>query len=757
VGHGAVLLMQATSIQTSYNGGEISPRMQGRVDQAIYSISSAEMLNFVPTIEGPAMKRSGFRYIRGAAATAQWLSSFIFSVTQAYVLEWSDHALRFYTNGGRIESGPTSPYELGVPFLAAEAPVVSQQQSYDRLYLAHGSYPPGSLLRTAATTFSYAALTLKNGPFADRNTNEAITVTASATTGSVTITAAGGAPFLAGHVGGNFMVEAMGFSEIKAWEPQAKADGGQLAVNDLRRSDGKVYQCVAIAGVRTGSIQPTHTRGAEWDGSGQSILGYDAQTAGVQWLYLYDSFGVGTITAIGGGGTTATVTVTRRLADSLTASAPSFRWYLPAISDASGWPKQVLLAFGRLIFFTDFEIIASVVGDYGGGTVNMAPFTDSGLFTPDMAFRRRLDISNPILWVKKDRDVILVGTADGTHAIRKINSGQTFSSDNVECVPQGDFGVSPVPPVKTGVSTIFVQSGGRKLREAGYDLQNDRYVAPNINIWQRHILKTGAVQLAFQGEPDELLWAVRGDGQMALHPHVPEQEVRGFARIAHGDGPVLSACAIPGAAGSDELWALVLGSNGRSVQLQDPSWEDGETLIEDAFFVDSGATYNGAPTTTVTGLTHLAGQPVAVLADGAVVAGRSVTSGGALTPALTSAASKIHVGRPFTARLTWLRPEVRDAQGNTVQGKIKRLVDLVLRLIDTGSVKVDPGDGNKVDELVDRPTGAPMSDPVPLFNGDTTKPIGGSWRPHGQATIISDEPLPCMVVASMPRFDMSER
>jgi hypothetical protein len=110
-------------------------------------------------------------------------------VTQAYVLGWSDGKLRFYTNGGRIESGPGSPYEVSTPYSAAEAPFVSHQQSYDRLYLAHGSHPPASLLRLTATTFSYAALTLKNGPFADRNTNEAITVTASGTTGSVTITA----------------------------------------------------------------------------------------------------------------------------------------------------------------------------------------------------------------------------------------------------------------------------------------------------------------------------------------------------------------------------------------------------------------------------------------------------------------------------------------------------------------------------------------------------------------------------------------
>jgi hypothetical protein len=153
----------------------------------------------------------------------------------------------------------------------------------------------------------------------------------------------------------------------------------------------------------------------------------------------------------------------------------------------------------------------------------------------------------------------------------------------------------------------------------------------------------------------------------------------------------------------------VSGAGGRSVQLQDPPWEDGEVALEDAFFVDSGATYSGAPTTTVSGLTHLAGRQVAVLADGAVVTGRSVDGGGNLTPALASAASTIQIGLAFTARLTWLRPEVRDSGGNTVQGKRKRLVNLILRLLDTGGVKIDPGGGNRVDELIDRPVGSPMN------------------------------------------------
>jgi hypothetical protein len=748
--------MRAAPILTSFNGGELSPRMMGRVDQAIYQVATAEMLNFVPTIEGPAMKRSGFMYIRAAASTASWLSTFIFSNTQAYVLEWSNLALRFYTNGGRVETGPSAPFQVTTPYTAAEAPRVSTQQSYDRLYMAHANHPPASIVRTDATDFTYAALNFTNGPFATRNSDQAVLMHVN--TGLTQVIATGGAPFTADDIGGYVMIEAMSFGDIKAWEPQARTDGSpaQLVVGDKRVSDGKVYQCTAIGGVRTGTIQPTHTRGEAWDGSGQSILGYDTQTAGVKWKYLYDMIGVAKITGFVDGSTVG-ISVTRTFPDSLVDNAgvftASYRWSRPAISaNADGWPRVVLLAFERLIFFTGFWMYASVVGDYGGGTVDMAPFSDAGLTAPDQAFSLRLGISNPVLWARLDRGIILLGTADGIWAVQKINASQTFSSDNVECVKQIHRGVSDVPPVQAGRSTIFVQAGGKKLRDANYDLQGDSYDAANLNVLQRHILKSGAVQLAFQGEPDELLFAARADGQLALHPHVPEQQIRGFARISHGGGPILSVCAIPGGDGSDQLWALVAGSVGRSVELLAPAWEEGETDLADAFFVDSGSTYSGAATTDVTGLDYLNGKAVAVLADGIVVTGKTVALG---KITLDVAASTVQVGLPFTARLTSLRPEFRDGAGNTVQARKKRLAKLFLRLLETVGVKVDTGTG-KVDELIDRPTSAAMDIAAPLFTGDTERPVGGSWGKDGQVSIISDVPLPCMVVAAMPTFEVGD-
>jgi hypothetical protein len=74
----------ARPILTSFNGGEISPRMSGRVDTAIYQVALEACENFVPTVEGPIAKRGGFELIQSAAATASWVTAFRFNLTQDY-------------------------------------------------------------------------------------------------------------------------------------------------------------------------------------------------------------------------------------------------------------------------------------------------------------------------------------------------------------------------------------------------------------------------------------------------------------------------------------------------------------------------------------------------------------------------------------------------------------------------------------------------------------------------------------------------
>lgn len=727
-------------IATSFNGGELSPRMGGRVDTAIYGVGLEQAENFVPTVEGAIVKRPGFEYIRPAAPTASWLTQFRFNLTQDYVIEWSDGKLRFYTNDVRIETAPGVPYEVAVPYSAAEAPFVSCQQSFDRLYMDHAGHPPARLTRTGATTFVYEVIPFQNGPFADRNRDQAVTVTASATTGSVTISATA-AIFLPGHVGAPFQIEAADFSTIPAWEAQTK----DIKVGDVRRSEGKAY--TAETAGTTGTVVLTHTTGAEWDGSNTKDAN-DKGPFGVRWAYRHDRFGMLVIDAVAPDGRSATATVTRRLPDSVL-TVPTWRWTHGAFSAAAGWPSVVIAWAGRLCHFKQFELLASVAGDYP----NHAAYTASGIAPADLAFRRTLSTEDPVLWAMGDRKLI-VGTASREIAIGAINAAQAVAGDNIEAVPQSFYGSERVFPVQIATNGVFVQRGGRKLRQAEYDFARDRYQAANMTVWCRHITRGGIRQMTFQKEPEELLVAVRGDGQLIVHPHAPEQEIKGFARIRHAGGRVLSAIACADTAGTrDALWVLVeRPDGGRSVERM-AEWHEDEDPIEDAFYVDSGTTVMAAAgQTAFTGATHLAGRAVAVLAAGGVVKNVTVAGDGSFqVPASVVPAERAYrltVGLPFTARAVTLRPELR-GNGETSQGKRQRLVRMVLRLIATTGLSVGAR-GGKLDNLVDRASNEFMDAPVPLFTGDTERSVSGGWDRNGQAVFESDAPLPATIVAAMP-------
>ncbi|MGN6123237.1 MAG: hypothetical protein ACTHOJ_09815, partial [Sphingomonas oligoaromativorans] len=462
----------ARPILTNFNAGEISPRMKGRVDTAIYGVAVETCENFVPTVEGPIVKRPGFEYITAAPDDAAWLGTFRFNLEQDYVLLWCDGRLQFYTHGFRVETTPGVPLEVPVPYAAAEAPQVSTQQSYDRQYMDHGAHPPGRLTRTGAASFSYDVPTLTNGPFADPNSDDTITVQSDATTGTG-ITLTSNVPiFQVGHVGGLFRIEAEDFAAIPAW--QVGIDG--IAIGNERRNEGKVY--TALTAGRTGTIAPIHTVGTAWDGSpGNDINGKGPY--GIQWEYRHDKFGIVRITGYTSP-TQVTADVIRRLPDSI-ATTPTWRWSHGLFSNAAGWPSLVQAWNGRLIHVKLFDIAASVAGDY----LNFGDFDDAGTIQSDLAFRRTLATEDPPLWIAADRKLLL-GTASIELAVGPVNPQQAVSGDNITSDPQSFYGSAPVFPLQAGTSTFFVQRGGRKLREAQYDFTPDRYVADNVTVWARH-------------------------------------------------------------------------------------------------------------------------------------------------------------------------------------------------------------------------------------------------------------------------------
>jgi hypothetical protein len=107
---------RASYIQTAFNGGELDPKLEGRTDLQRYATSCRSMQNFIPSVEGPAVKRAGTRYVLDAFDhdLASRLIPFEFSRAQAYVLEFSEFRIRFYRNNGVVLETDTANTAVAV-------------------------------------------------------------------------------------------------------------------------------------------------------------------------------------------------------------------------------------------------------------------------------------------------------------------------------------------------------------------------------------------------------------------------------------------------------------------------------------------------------------------------------------------------------------------------------------------------------------------------------------------------------------------
>ncbi len=747
--------MPVHALQNSFNGGAVSPRLFGRTDAAIYDGAVAELLNFAPTVEGPAIKRGGSIAAGPADASASTIVPFEFNAQQAYALVFSDDGagagvVHFFANGAQLLDGSGSPVVLAVPYTAADAQALYWQQSADVLYLTHPSYPPAKISRVGPAAFTYAVLALSGGPFDDQNSDKGVTVYASGATGVVTLTASS-AIFRPGHVGSLFQLQAQDFATIPLWEAGMNVPSAGV----LWRWEGKVYQNVGAG--QTGATPPTHTSGTYYDGTNTTDL--NGKNLGTRWTYYCDQFGQVLITAVASDGLSATGTVIRTIPPGAVAtyglgggvtSGTSWRWNFARFSADRGWPKAVCIWNDRLMFFTDFEVIGSVVGDY----LNFSTFDDTGRLEADLSFRFRITGSNPINWIAPDLQLLL-STDKAEWTVGPINSQAAPSSTNLMVTRQSHFGSMPVRPVQSGLKTIFVQRGGKKIREAGYDYIQNRYSAANLLIWCRHLGQPGIKRLGWQQESEEIIWALRNDGVLLMHAYAPEQQVKGWGecQIAGFDGgaaTVLDFCVIPASAGSpDVVWLLVDRGGLRSVEVLDAWWIDG-TDIADARFLDGAIWYDAAPATHIgiggTGFpTSWAGKMVQVLADGQYLNPVTVGSDGSIT--LPQAASKVCAGLFYPARITGLPPKLpQPHSGGAGEMVKKKLISVLVRTVQTAGLWAGQQFASRLAEVFRRDATTRMDNADPLNSGVSDKiVVAGATDREGSWVLESRAPLPAII------------
>jgi len=330
------------------------------------------------------------------------------------------------------------------------------------------------------------------------------------------------------------------------------------------------------------------------------------------------------------------------------------------------------------------------------------------------------------------------------------SSVEAISAENLPAVKQqNENGSANITPVRIGSYVYYVERSGKVLAQFAYSLDADAYISDNITYLSDHILGDGVVEMALMKYPYNILFAVLDDGSVATLTREQKNEVKGWTRQDEV-GNIERVAVIPNGI-EDQVWFCVNrnveSTTRRYIEYMMPI-DFGD--IEDAFFVNSGLTYSGTATTTITGLEHLEGKTVAVLVDGATHPSCVVTDG-AIT--LTSPASKVHVGLGYTATIETLDLEAGAAQG-TAQGKPKLVGKVTVRLKDSVLCKV--GRPDLQDVIPFRSSDDDMDEGLPMFSGDVEVVFPQGWTRNKTIKVTQEAALPMHVLALFVKTTVSE-
>ncbi len=726
--------------RASGTSGELSPLLAARVQElARAAAADARLENLTPLPEGARTRTPGTRFV------AAWkdetrpgrLLPFEASSSDTYMLAFNGGAMRVFRQQAAVVTGTGSPYELAHDFTDAQIEKLFTAQVRGTMFIASGA-KPRVLTRQLDDDWTLAPYETIEAPVRLQNTDQAKTIQASGTTGSITLTANFPA-FLAGHVGSVWRLDENDFADIPAW----KAIETPITVGAKRRNKGRIYEVTVLnsASGDTGPNPPVHDAGEVFSSGGN-----------VTWKFLSYSGGYVRIDAVASS-TSATATVLQRLPDQVT-TKPSYRWFEAAWSDVRGWPTAVSVVDQSLVWLRDNEVWISRASDLY--SFDLMDEEDSAI---------NLSINAPdgrlveIVWVLP-AGVLVIGTRSGEWVIRGQSTYERLTATNARAVPQGSKGsLNGHQPAMINGGAAFIGEDGRRLHFARFDAVTEQVEFAEFTTFSRHMLRGRARQLAWCSDPHPVLWARLANGTLCGVTLLPEQDVIGWQRRPFLNGKVLQIGAIrTGDSRGSELWLgierVINGQTRRYWEVQQPYFE---ALDEDApdargaWFLDCAlSTSAGAgPFTYVTGLAHLEGQEVGIFAEGRMLP-RQIVSDGKVT--LPGPMRNIIVGLPQRWLLKTLPFETNSNKGST-KGTIKTSSSISLQLYESASGEASSGSGG---EPLFPTGGATPAAPIALFTGTKNATVEPISEYECIYTLSGDDALPFTLLGMVAEIALKD-
>jgi len=744
---------------TNFTGGEFSPRLEGRNDLSKYTSACKTLENFVIYPHGSAARRSGTQFVSEVKDSSKKtrLIPFEFSTTQTYMMEFGNQYIRFYKDNGAILEG-----DVTISGATQANPVVITATGH--------SYSNGDEIEISGVV-GMTELNGKRYLVANKTTNTFEITNIDGTN----INGTGFTAYASGGVANRVFEISTPYLTAELFELKFAQSADVMyithpnhEVEKLSRT-GHTSWTLADVDFTDGPYldnnitATTLNPGSHTVGTGVAVVA--SATTGINGGSGFLATDVGRLIRFRDGymkvtARADTTNITVEIIEDLGSATASTDFALGSFSDTTGHPTCVTFFEQRLVFAGTTDqpqtVFFSKSGDYENMNENRG-----GTIADDDAIIYTIASNqvNAIRFMTATRTLI-IGTAGGEFTVSGGGTDVAITPTNILIKKQSNHGAANLDAVSAGNATLFVQRAKRKVRELAYNFDVDGYLAPDMTILAEHITEGGITQMAYQQEPNSILWMVRNDGQLIGFTYQRDQQVTAWHRhifggvFGSGNAVCESVSVIPTDDNEYQVYVIIkrtINSVTRRYVEYLNNFDFDETDDTTFNFLDSQLNYDGSATTTITGRDHLEGQSVSILADGATHPDKTVSSG---SITLDRSSTKVKVGLSYTSLLQTMRLDA-GSQDGTSQGRTKRIFDVTIRMYESIGVEVGP-DLSNMERIPFRSSADAMDSGLGVFTGDKEVEFRGNYETDGFVFVRQTQPLPLTILSLYPRLQTND-
>jgi len=744
---------------TNFTGGEFSPRLEGRNDLSKYTSACKTLENFVIYPHGSAARRSGTQFVAEVKDSSKKtrLIPFEFSTTQTYMMEFGNQYIRFYKDNGAILEG-----NVTISGATQANPVVITATGH--------SYSNGDEIEISGVV-GMTELNGKRYLVANKTTNTFEITNIDGTN----INGTGFTAYASGGVANRVFEISTPYLEAELFELKFAQSADVMyithpnhEVEKLSRT-GHTSWTLADVDFTDGPYldnnitATTLNPGSHTVGTGVAVVA--SATTGINGGSGFLATDVGRLIRFRDGymkvtARADTTNITVEIIEDLGSATASTDFALGSFSDTTGHPTCVTFFEQRLVFAGTTDqpqtVFFSKSGDYENMNENRG-----GTIADDDAIIYTIASNqvNAIRFMTATRTLI-IGTAGGEFTVSGGGTDVAITPTNILIKKQSNHGAANLDAVSAGNATLFVQRAKRKVRELAYNFDVDGYLAPDMTILAEHITEGGVTQMAYQQEPNSILWMVRNDGQLIGFTYQRDQQVTAWHRhifggvFGSGNAVCESVSVIPTDDNEYQVYVIIkrtINSVTRRYVEYLNNFDFDETDDTTFNFLDSQLNYDGSATTTISGLDHLEGQSVSILANGATHPDKTVSSG---SITLDRSSTKVKVGLSYTSLLQTMRLDA-GSQDGTSQGRTKRIFDVTIRMYESIGVEVGP-DLSNMERIPFRSSADDMDSGLGVFTGDKEVEFRGNYETDGFVFVRQTQPLPLTILSLYPKLQTND-